>query len=107
VFVDGDGGELSPLSASGGGAVDIAAFGLRLSLWTLPEKRTRGVIVLDEPFRFLSKDLHAKAGQAIKELSARLGLQFIIVTHENTLQESADKIFRVEKRRGVSKVTEE
>lgn len=31
----------------------------------------------------------------IKEISNKLGIQFIIVTHEETLTEAADKVFEV------------
>jgi len=41
----------------------------------------------------------------IKELSTRLGLQFIIVTHEETLTEYADKVFTVKMRKGKSIVS--
>lgn len=107
VFVDSAGNEFSPISDTGGGAVDVAAFGLRLSLWTLAKQRSRGVILLDEPFRFLSKDLQPKAGEVLKQISARLGVQFIIITQDNALVESADRVFRVEKRRGISQVTQQ
>lgn len=97
--------KVDPISASGGGAVDIAAFALRIAAWSMQTPRTRNTIILDEPLRFLSVDLQERASQMIKELSDRLGLQFIIITHESTLAEYADKTFQVSIRKGVSKVT--
>jgi len=94
-----------PTTASGGGAVDVAAFALRVSLWSLKRPRTRNVLILDEPFRFLSEDLQPKASQMLKEISERLKLQMIIVTHEYQLLESADKVFDVKMKKGISSVT--
>lgn len=96
---------VDPLSASGGGAVDVAALALRVSLWSLQSPKTRPTLVLDEPLRFLSRDLQPKASQMLREISRRLGLQLIIVTHEPNLLEAADKVFEVSRPRKVSKVT--
>lgn len=102
-FVRGD-DKIDPLTASGGGAVDVAAFALRIASWSMARPRSRNVIVLDEPLRFLSVDLQERASMMIKELSEKLGLQFIIVTHENTLASYADRVFEVSIRKGVSQV---
>jgi len=99
-----DGNESDPLTASGGGAVDVAAFALRIASWTMQRPRSRNVIILDEPMRFLSVDLQERASQMIKEISEKLNLQFIIITHEPTLAVSADAAFTVGIRKGTSKV---
>ena len=96
--------EIDPLNASGGGAVDVAAFALRIAMWSMESPKSRNVIILDEPFRFLSKDRQDRASQMLKELSEKLGIQFIIVTHEDTLTQYADKTFVVSKKKGISKV---
>lgn len=83
-----DGKEIDPLESSGYGAVDVASFALRVASWSM--NRNRNIIVLDEPMRFLSEDYQEKAGEMIKELSNRLGLQFLIVTHEDTLSSYSD-----------------
>ena len=86
-----DGELISPLMASGGGVIDVASFALRIALWTLQTPRSRNTIVLDEPFRFLSKDLIPRASVLLKELSQKLNLQMIIVTHIEELAEEANK----------------
>ena len=96
-----DGVEIDPMSAAGGGTVDLAAFSLRVSMLTL-RKGIRRVIVLDEPFRFLSKDLHPRAGKVIADISHRMGIQFLIVTHEAAIAESADRMFSVTMKDGKS-----
>lgn len=98
------GEKVDPLSASGGGAVDVAAFALRIASWSMNQPRTRNVIILDEPLRFLSADMQERASQMIKELSVKLGLQFIIVTHEPILANYADKTFEVSIHKGITKV---
>jgi len=106
-FSKKDGERISPLSASGGGPVDVAAFALRVSLWSLRKPRTRAVMILDEHFRFVSRDLQPRASAMLKEISERLGIQFIIVTHEPNLLESADRGFIVSQKDRVSQVTAE
>lgn len=95
LFVKKGAEPVSPMEASGGGAVDVAAFGLRLSLWSLQNPRSRPTLIFDEPFRYLSRDLQQKASQMLREISMRLGIQMIIVTHEPNLLESADRVFEV------------
>ena len=92
MFMRGD-EAIAPLTASGGGAVDVASFALRLTLWTL--EKSAPVMVLDEPFRFLSADLMPQAGALLRQLSERLGVQFIVVTHSEALAGEADKTFNI------------
>jgi len=101
-----DGLRIDPLSASGVGAIDVASFALRIASWSMAVKRTRPVIILDEPFRYLSENYQPLASAMLKEVSQKLGIQFIIVTHEMVLAEHADKVFQVSIKKGVSKVTE-
>jgi DNA repair exonuclease SbcCD ATPase subunit len=103
-FSKEDGERIDPLTASGGGPVDVAAFALRVSLWSLRKPRTRATLIVDEPFRYVSQDLQPRASAMLKEISQRLSIQFIIVTHEVELLECADKVFRVAQKDRVSHV---
>jgi len=94
---------IDPMTGSGGGAVDVAAFSLRCSVWRL--KPSRPVVILDEPFRYLSRDLQPRAAEMLKEISQKLKLQIIMVTHNEDLLECADRVFTVKQRDGVSTVT--
>lgn len=107
LYFERDGNLVSPIDASGGGAVDVAAFALRVACWSMETPRSRPVLVLDEPMRFLSTDMQERASQMIKEISEKLGIQFIIVTHEETLTQAADRVFVVTNRKGKSKVTDD
>jgi DNA repair exonuclease SbcCD ATPase subunit len=97
-----NGEECDPFSASGGGAIDVANFALRIAIWSI--KKTRNVFILDEPFRFVSVDLQEKCSQMIKEISEKLGIQILMISHLPNIIGSADKIFRVENIKGISKV---
>jgi len=99
------GGEyVHPFDASGGGAVDVASFALRSSIWGLG--KSRNVLGLDEPFRFLSRELQPRATEMLQEISHRLGLQIIMITHSPDLIEGADRVFKTSLRKsGKWKVT--
>lgn len=91
-----DGMEVDPMESTGGGAVDIAAFALRIALWAIG--KSDSTLIFDEPFRFLSAGYQAKAGEMLKELSRLLGIQFIIVTHNTALEEAADTLITIDMR---------
>lgn len=99
-----DGNQMDPLSASGGGAVDVASFALRIASWSMQHPKSRNVIILDEPLRFLSADHQEKASVMIKEISQKLGIQFIIITHEPILTSYADRIFETKIQKGVTQI---
>jgi DNA repair exonuclease SbcCD ATPase subunit len=84
--------------------VDVASFALRLALRTMRRPKSRATIILDEPFKFVSKDLQPRVADMLRDLSDRLRVQFIIVTHEETLVDAANKVFRVRKNGPMSKV---
>lgn len=85
--------EIDIMEASGGGVVDMASFGLRLASWSLGN--TANTIIMDESFKFLSKDLQGRAGEIVREISKKLGIQIIQNTHIPELVEQSDKVFRV------------
>jgi DNA repair exonuclease SbcCD ATPase subunit len=88
-----NGVEIDPLSSSGGGVSDVCSFALRIAVWSLGE--TVPVMIFDEPFRNLSKDLQSKASEMLKQLSQRLKIQMIMSTHEDSMVDVADRLFKV------------
>lgn len=76
-----DGMEIDPMTSSGGGVLDVAAFALRLSAIILTKPHTRKLLIMDEPFRFLSESYREKIRKLLQELSAEYDFQFIMVTH--------------------------
>jgi DNA repair exonuclease SbcCD ATPase subunit len=105
VYFIREGKRINPMLASGGGAVDVAAFALRIALWSLQRPKSHNTIVLDEPFRFLSRELQPKAGKMLQTLSEKLGIQFLIVTHNEDLIDVADKVFENKIKKGMSYVS--
>jgi DNA repair exonuclease SbcCD ATPase subunit len=104
ILFERNGTTFDPLDSSGVGAVDVAAFALRIASWSMAVKRTRNTIILDEPMRFLSAEYQENASEMIKEISKKLGIQFIIITHEPTYASYADRTFTVSIKNGVSQV---
>ena len=104
LFFSRDGNKVDPLTASGGGAVDVAAFALRVASWSMQRPKSRCTLVLDEPMRFLSAEYQEKASVMIKEVAKKLGIQFIIITHEPILASYADKVFETKIRKGITQI---
>jgi ABC-type glutathione transport system ATPase component len=85
----------NPLTQSGGGVLDVASFGLRLSAVLLSQiKRNRRILILDEPFRFLSVEYRPAIRDLIQQLSEELDFQFVTVTHAKELE--IGEIIRIE-----------
>lgn len=98
------GRELDPMGCAGGGVVDLTCFALRIASFVL-EQGIDNVIILDEPFKFISRDLQERASEVLKELSTKLGLQIIMVTHIPEFIDCADSVIRIKKNAdGVSKI---
>jgi len=93
-----------PMRSVGGGAVDVASISLRFAMWSIRQPRTRPFLFFDEPFRFLSRDLHYKASMMLKEISERLKIQILMVSHSPDLIEGADRVFETSIKNGVSSV---
>lgn len=96
-----------PLNASGGGLVDVAAFALRVSLWSLQKPRCRPILILDEPFQHVKGEAaNIRAIQMVKEVSNRMKLQVIMVSDERVpleeIEAGADRVFKIGLRKGVS-----
>jgi len=97
--------EFTPLNSCGYGAADIASLALRVAYWKLGN--TRNTLILDEPLRNLSLEKQPKASMMISQLSKmKGGLQFLIVTHNSALRESADRSFKVTKINDISHIKE-
>ena len=105
-----DGNKIDPLSASGGGAVDVAAFALRIASWSMTRPHTRNVIILDEPFKHLKgHEANLRVLEMAREVSKKLNLQIIMVSDERIPKEdiidNADKVFETKIRKGITTVS--
>jgi len=104
LFFNIDGERYIPDEDSSGGELDVASFALRVILWAIQYDRTEPVLIFDEPFRMTDISKPPRLREMIQYLSEMLGLQFIIITHNPELAESADRSFVVVREKGISKV---
>lgn len=95
--------KIHPLEASGGGVLDVVSFALR-AVFLVLKKDTRPLLILDEPFKFVSADLQKYCGAMLKNVSDKLGFQVIMVTHIDKLIDEMDKVFRIQQINEVSRI---
>jgi len=81
-----NGVEIDPVEDCGGGVVDIISFALRVTLLSL--MKNERILLLDEPWKWVSKDYLPALEELLRSLSK--DIQFIIITHEESLISSAD-----------------
>lgn len=86
----------------GGTVVDIVSTALRVAVWSLAP--TDNLMVLDEPARCISAQYKAIYAELIHGISERLGIQFLIVSHDPVLIAAADRVFEVSQKNGRSVV---
>jgi len=103
--------EISPIDSAGGGAIDVAAFALRVAYWSMrQDQKIRPTLLLDEPFsRLKGEEANRRALALVQEVSHQLGLQIIMVSDERVSREdiiaNADRVFYVSRGQdGVSKI---
>jgi hypothetical protein len=76
-----DGKEFKPTGETGGGVVDVAAFGLRIACIMVERPRLRKLLVADEPFRNVhGEENRRRCAQMVMTLSQDLGVQIILTT---------------------------
>lgn len=80
-----DGNEVDPRSECGG-AIDVSAFALRLAAILLMKPPVRRLLVLDEPFRYLSRENQPRMGQLLEQLAEEMQVQVLLVTHSPALE---------------------
>jgi len=102
IFFVKDKERMDPVLSSGGGPLDVASFALRCAFWSL--KKTRPMIILDEPFRFVSVSFQEQCADMLKTISKKLGIQIVMISHLPKIISSADKIFDVSQVNGISKI---
>jgi len=95
-FKVGDGEEQDVMDNFGGGVLDVTAFALKVVMLSL-KKKLRRILILDEAFRHVSPDLQHNVSEMIKLINEKTGIQILMVSHAEDINDSADKTFRVEK----------
>jgi ABC-type molybdenum transport system ATPase subunit/photorepair protein PhrA len=80
-----DGLEVDPMTAAGGGMIDVAAFALRIACLVLHRPKLSRVVVLDEPFRFVSAQYQPNVRTMLEELAEEMKIQIVFITHNPNL----------------------
>ena len=102
-FVVMNGGkEIDPMNQCGGGLVDILCFCLRMAVYSISS--VNNVIILDEPFRYISKSLRPRVAELLLVLSEKLGIQILEVTHMDEFSDNASNKVLIKKTNGISEV---
>lgn len=79
--------EMNAKDGIGGGVLDVASFALRLACISLQNPRPRKLLILDEPFKFVSekKEYRQRVRLLLETLSSEMGFQIVMVTHDPAL----------------------
>ena len=87
--------EIDPQKSCGGGLNDIISFVIKIIFIHL--KKSSKIIILDEPLKFLSRDYIEQSSNFIRDISKRMNIQIILVSHKPDLEISCDKLINIEK----------
>ena len=102
--IDGKELEAEIADAHGGGLVDVTSFIYRMLVLSLVKPRRRRVLFLDECFKHLSEEYLEPAGMFMKQLSEKLGIQLIIITHKKQLMDIGDVVYEFSNTNGITEV---
>jgi DNA repair ATPase RecN len=91
--------DTSVLDARGGGMAAVLGFVLQLVVLLLTED-ARNILILDEPFAWVSEAYESRVAEFLREVSERARVQIILVTHSKAYAEHADRRYRFEQRSG-------
>lgn len=88
--------EINPLEEAGGGVIDVASFALRLASLLLSRPKKAKLLILDEPFKHLSREYTKRIRMLLEKMSQEHNVQIILVTHDRLLK--IGKIITVEEK---------
>jgi len=94
-LINENGTETDLLDARGGGVVAVTCSILQMVFVRLLD--VEKVVFLDEPFAHLSAEYVPAMAQLLQKMSRDLGIQVVLVTHQDEFLEHADKAYRIEK----------
>ena len=81
----------------GGSVVDIISIAFRVVMMVIERPRSRPIIFLDEPMKNVGQQEELiLAGRMWKEISEKLKMQIILITHMPEFAEIADTVYEVE-----------
>ncbi len=86
----------------GGGVADSVSVPLKMMV--LKGSETGDILILDEAFKHADSDVVERVGEFLKEISNRLGIQVILITHHESILQYAEKGFHLVNNTGEVKV---
>jgi DNA repair exonuclease SbcCD ATPase subunit len=96
VIVEND-EEFSPKEDQCGGSLDVISYALRIILHSFEKPKGRDFMLFDEPFKFLGGGVLAeRASDMAKKINTDLGIQALIISHDETAISKADIVYHVE-----------
>lgn len=90
-----DGKRVRIKGGSGGSLVQLLAYLLRHLTTVSPHPPLRLIEVLDEPFSMVAQAQRPALCALMRDITERLGFQFVFSSHEDELLDAADTAFRV------------
>lgn len=93
------------MDARGGGLAAVIGVLLRVVIMLLRGgTRQENLLVLDETFAMVSSEYLPVLGDFLRSIVADTGIQIVMVTHQDSFIEAADKVYRFSQTDGVTKV---
>lgn len=87
--------DMGIMESCGGTLFDIVEFSLRVSLLLKWKPSLSRIFILDESFKHVSPQDRPKLAKFVRDLSEKLDLQIILISHSQEVTEDAHKIFAV------------
>ena len=102
LFLKIDGHEYDILNGQGGGIADVCSMCLQMAFIMLAQ--VNRVLIIDEPARHMDLAAQERFIAVLQELCKELNFTIIMVTHSQAFTEGADKVFKIIKKGGISRV---
>lgn len=92
-----NGEEFNPKDEQCGGVLDVISYALRIILHSFEKPKGRDFMIFDEPFKFLGGGvLGERAAEMAKKINKDIGIQSMIISHDDISIGKADKVYHVE-----------
>lgn len=88
------------VNSFGGGIADVISILQRIIF--VYKFNTAKVLILDESGKFISPDKQANLGKFLSDISNKLGMQVILITHKKEVESQANQVIKVTQVNGVS-----
>lgn len=96
-FIVENGEKYNPKDEQCGGALDVISYAMRIVLFTLEKNKSRKFMFFDEPFKFLGGGMYAeKAATMAKKINAEVGIQCLMISHDEMTISTADRIYNID-----------